>query len=309
MAKQTKTPKPAAKGRTSSRKVGQTTKPKQIKSAASKPQARARTAADRAIEGAAPPWNRGTFDALARPSWARFEAFQSEDGTEAEIDVYDVIGSYELNAARFRQQLKGIRANRITLNINSPGGSVFDAFAMYEDLRAHPAHIHVRVRGIAASAASLLAMAGDSVEIAENGFLMIHNAWVLSMGDKREMANAAKVLGQIDKRLAVTYAEAAARDGRDVEEPADAAGFAALMDDETWFDSADALAAGLVDSVGSAEPANAFAGLDVSHFAKCPGVVSRQSRAKPTAEAKAPAKGTDAAVAEAMRRLIATLKG
>ena len=296
------------------RAVGQTTAPKRVKSAPApkagklKPQARMRSAVDRAIDDASGPLARRSVEALARPSWARFEAFQNESGTVAEIDLYDVIGTWELNARTFRAQLAAIKADRITVNINSPGGSVFDGFAMYQDLKDHPAQVHVRVRGIAASIASLIAMAGDTIEIADNGFLMIHNAWAGVLGDKREMASAAKLLGQIDKRLAATYSAASA--SRDAEDTTDAAGFAALMDAETWLDSEQAVALGLADSVGETAANAMLTGLDVSHFAKAPAVLKASSttREKPKASKPAAPQAPDLApLSAALARCIETL--
>jgi ATP-dependent Clp protease protease subunit len=270
------------------RVVGQTTATKRVKAAAaaaSKPQARIDMLDRRIAEAADPAAERRPFEALKRPSWARFEAFATDDGAEAELDVYDVIGTWELNADTFRRALGQIKANRITVNINSPGGNVLDAFAMYQDLKDHPAHVHIRVRGVAASAASLLAMAGDSIEIAENAFVMIHNSWNYVLGDRREMAKAGAMLTKIDKRLAATYAGAAER--RDVD--TDAAAFAELMDAETWFDAEQAVDAGLADSVGPEAPKAEFSGLDVSRFAKTPDVVKRASKARAPALVQAQA--------------------
>lgn len=222
---------------------------------------------------------------LRRPANAVFEAFARDDNSEAIIDIYDVIGSWELNAASFRRLLNSISAPRITVRINSPGGLVFDGFAMYEDLRAHGAHITTHVTGIAASAASIVALAGDEIVIAENGFLMIHNAWVVAMGDKGEMSKAARLLTQIDKRLAKTYA------GRMGITEAKAAEY---MDAETWFDSEQAVKVGLADTIAAPVKPEALSGHDLSHFAKAPGALKATPKA-PTAPTPAPVE-TPAAV-------------
>lgn len=209
------------------------------------------------------------FDAIKRPAGARFEAFLAEDGSEAVIDIYDVIGSWETNARTFRNTLKSIDAEQITVRINSPGGSVFDAFAMYNDLRAHPARIRVEIVGVAASAASVVAMAGDTIAIAENGFLMIHNSWTIAIGNAREMSKTAGVLAKLDKQIGATYARRGGLDAADVAE---------MMDAETWLDSQDAIDMNLADEIIESVDASALAH-DFSKCAKAPGVLVKASRA------------------------------
>lgn len=239
-----------------------------------------------------------------RPEWAEFAAFQAEDNSTAELHVYDVIGTWDLNAATFRDALNSITAPQLTVKINSPGGSVFDGFAMFEDLRQHKARVRVEVTGLAASAASLLAMAGDEIAIAENGFMMIHEAWSVAIGSKRDMAKTNRLLGQIDKRLAKTYA---VRTGADLDAVAD------MMDDETWFDSEDAVEAGFADSIIDAVDPKALAH-DFYGFIKTPDAIKAASRqtAKTTATPEAPALGEQENYAElfdAVRRLENALKG
>jgi ATP-dependent Clp protease, protease subunit len=231
-----------------------------------------------------------------RPEWACFEAFQSDDGETAELHLYDVIGTYELNAATFRDALNYITAKNITVKINSPGGSVFDGFAMYSDLKAHPANIRVEVTGLAASAASLVAMAGDEIVMADNGFMMIHNASVFVAGDRREMARANRVLAQIDKRLAKTYAT---RSGRKE------AAFADMMDEETWFDSEDAVKAGLADSIGESVDAKNLAH-DFNGFIKAPDAIKRAARRNATSK-QAPAKADETST-DGMADLVAAMR-
>ena len=245
---------------------------------------------------------RSEFDAIKRPADARFEAFVAEDNSDAVIDIYDVIGSYETNARTFRNTLKAITAPQITVRINSPGGSVFDAFSMYNDLRAHPAGIRVEVVGVAASAASVLAMAGDRIAIAENGFLMIHNSWSFAVGNANEIRKLADVLGKLDKQIGATYAR---RSGI-------ASGkIATMMDAETWLDSSDAVDMNLVDEVIESVDAQALAH-DFSKCSKAPRVLLTASRAATPAKPKQPAKQAPAvedwsAVNASIHRLIGAL--
>src|SRR6185369_10879333 len=110
----------------------------------------------------------------------------------AEIYLYGVIGGdwfgEGVTAKQFADDLKKLgNVKTIDLRINSEGGSVFDGKAMYSLLNEHPAKVVTHIDGLAASAASFLAMAGDEIEIAEGAFVMIHNAYTIAMGDAREL--------------------------------------------------------------------------------------------------------------------------
>ena len=178
-------------------------------------------------------------------------------GDVTEIELYDEIGFWGVDAKQLRSQLRS--AGDVKLMINSPGGDVFDGIAMYNDLVNHQGRVEVEVTGIAASAASLIAMAGDRVTIAENAFFMIHNAWTLAMGDRHALGEMAGVLSQVDAALAGTYA---ARTGMDIGEIAE------MLDAETWLSGADAVEAGFADEVSAlASPSAKF---DMSGFRNAP---------------------------------------
>lgn len=215
---------------------------------------------------------------------ARFECLaRGADATE--INLYDEIGGwFGVNAKQFRETLDGISTPNIILNINSPGGDVFDGIAIYNDLLAHKANVVVRVTGLAASAASIIAMAGDRVEIAENAFLMIHNAWSFAVGDARVMSARANLLKKIDAGLAETYA---ARTGGDVED------IKHQMDEETWLTAAEAIEQGFADSTfdtDESEEADAKAAFDLSPFKNVPRALTprrvAKSKVKPEPERK-----------------------
>ena len=131
-------------------------------------------------------------------------------------------------------------AEEITVRINSPGGDVFDGFAIYNLLAQHPAKIHVKVDGWAASAASVIAMAGDTREVAANALMMIHNPWTLSVGDSAGMRKTADLLDQIKDSIITTYKAHSSLDEAEI---------AALMDAETWFDAQGAMDAGLATAI------------------------------------------------------------
>lgn len=170
------------------------------------------------------------------------------DDDTAEILLYDAIVDSELEAEwwggvapePFVRALRGITATTIHLRINSPGGSVFGARAMEQALREHSARVVVHIDGLAASAASFLAMAGDEVVMSKGAMMMIHNSWTFAMGNADELRKTADLLSKIDGTLAQTYAD---RSGQDVKTLAD------WMAAETWFTADEAVASKLADAV------------------------------------------------------------
>jgi len=169
---------------------------------------------------------------FARASGAAFDTHTS--GSATVIEFYDEVGAYGISAKAFAEQLKAVRGD-IVLRINSPGGDVFEGTAIANLLAAHPGNVRVEIVGIAASIASIIAMSGDEIAIAENAYLMIHNSWSLTVGNRHDHADTEELLTQIDQTLAATYA---ARTGLS---PAACAG---MMDDETWLVGGDAKAKG-----------------------------------------------------------------
>lgn len=162
----------------------------------------------------------------------------------AEIIIYEDIGEGwlgGLSAKRFADEVKKIgNVKDIAVRINSYGGSVFDGLAMYNTLRNHGARITVQIDGIAASIASIIAMAGDEITIAENGFMMIHDPWVVAAGNAADLREQADLLDKVRGNLLDTYMKKATV-------PADQ--ISQMMADETWLTADEAVAAGLVDSI------------------------------------------------------------
>lgn len=186
-------------------------------------------------------------DADAIERWnAGVQASQTADNT---ITVLDVIGEDYWSGAgvtskRVAAALRAIGNNEIFVDINSPGGDFFEGVAIYNLLRAHPAKVTVRILGMAASAASVIAMAGDEVLIGKAGFLMVHNAWVVAIGNRHDLADAAKTMEPFDDAMATLYSEKA-----NVKK----AKAAEWMDAETWFNGEQAIAAGLADEYLAAD--------------------------------------------------------
>lgn len=161
-------------------------------------------------------------------------------GDEAVVRIYDEIWWLGVNAQDFAAELDGITAPKMRVEINSPGGDVWDGIAIYNALRNHPATVTTRVDGMAASIASVIAQAGDHRVMVSGSQMMIHNAWGMTVGDKSDHEDMAKVLDVQDEVIAGIYAS---RAGRTPEE------FRALMDAETWMTADSAVEQGLADEV------------------------------------------------------------
>ena len=180
--------------------------------------------------------------------------------TGAEVVIYDEIGAYGVSAKGFLAELGALPdATPLALRINSPGGSVFDAVAIYNAIKRHFGTVTVWIDGIAASAASYIAMAGDEVVMPENAFLMIHDPSGLVMGTAADMRDMA---GTLDKIAASMMRGYAARSGKPEDE------IAALMSAETWLTAAEALDAGLATRL--AEPVRIAANFDIGRFRNAP---------------------------------------
>ena len=162
---------------------------------------------------------------------------------DAEISIYDEIGAWGVTAKDFIGELRNVKAQSITLLINSPGGSLFDALAIYNALRQHEASVTVKAMGVAASAASLIAMAGDKIIMPENTFMMIHNPINFAYGNAEDMREMADFLDKIGASLVATYV---ARTGLPEDE------VKALLDAETWLNAEEAVEKGFADEMEAA---------------------------------------------------------
>lgn len=173
------------------------------------------------------------------------KAATTDDNT---ISVFDVIGQdywgEGITVKRIAGALRAMNGADVTVNINSPGGDMFEGLAIYNLLREYEGHVTVKVLGIAASAASIIAMAGDDIQIGRGAFLMIHNCWLYAMGNRHDFAELAQSLEPFDTAMADIYA---ARSGLDI------AAVQKLMDAESYIGGSDAVAKGLADSLLSAD--------------------------------------------------------
>jgi ATP-dependent Clp protease, protease subunit len=180
--------------------------------------------------------------------------FEIKNKTEESVDLYlyDVIGDDWVgsDAATVVKQISAITSNQINLRINSPGGSVFDGFAIFNALHNHKATVTTYIDGLAASIASIIALAGDKVVMAENAMVMIHNPWTFSMGESKDLRKDADILDQLKESLITAYVNKTEQSREDI---------AAAMDNETWYSSEDAKKIGLVDEVKTGMKAAACA--------------------------------------------------
>jgi len=176
---------------------------------------------------------------------------------QAEILLYDEIGGYGITAQDFIAELKDIKSEDINVRINSVGGEVYQGFAIYQALKNHPANINVTVDSLAASIASVIAMAGDKVIMARNAEMMIHDGQVAIQGDAARLSEVVDTLNRVSDNIASVYAE---RSGGNPEDWRNA------MKKETWYSAEEAIAAGLADEIATASPRTARNVADLSIF-------------------------------------------
>jgi len=151
-------------------------------------------------------------------------------------------GWFGMTAVDFIEELKAVESAKIDLHLNSPGGEVFDAVAIYNSLVQHDAEVTVYVDGLAASAASFIAQSGDTVIMQKASTMMIHDASGMAWGNAKDMADTANILNKISDNIASIYAE---RTGGTTEE------WRAFMQEEIWYTAKEAVDAGLADKVST----------------------------------------------------------
>ncbi|PPG29652.1 head maturation protease, ClpP-related [Pseudoclavibacter sp. RFBB5] len=198
-------------------------------------------------------------------SWFRIQAKaeQDEDApSSADVYIYEEIGERwyggGVGAKTFASQIDELDVDTIHLYLNSPGGAAWDGITIMNSLRRHKARIEVTVDGLAASAASVIAMAGDHITMNRGSQLMIHDAWGFAQGDAQTMAGTADLLSKLSDSIADTYA---ARAGQERTHWRD------LMKAETWYTAEEAVTAGLADEWADAPAAQAAFDLSKLGFA------------------------------------------
>ncbi|AFJ98848.1 head maturation protease, ClpP-related [Cronobacter sakazakii] len=171
----------------------------------------------------------------------------ARDGDNS-ISIFDVIGAdywgEGVTASRIAGALRSLNGADVTVNINSPGGDMFEGLAIYNLLREYDGKVTVKVLGLAASAASIIAMAGDEVQIGRGAFLMIHNCWVYAMGNRHDLAQIAADMAPFDKAMSDIYQARSGLDAETVDR---------MMDGETYIGGSEAVEKGFADSLLSAD--------------------------------------------------------
>lgn len=159
---------------------------------------------------------------------------------EAEVYLYDVISDdYGVSAIAFNKELSALKGKKVNLHINSPGGDVFAGRAMATAIIAH-GDVTAYIDGIAASAATYVALSAKEVHISDGAMFMIHNAWAFSIGNKDDMRKTADLLDKIDSTIINDYKKKTNLAAEDI---------VAMMNAETWMTAQEALDKGFVDSI------------------------------------------------------------
>jgi ATP-dependent protease ClpP protease subunit len=205
----------------------------------------------------------------------------AESASVAELLIYDVIGSDFWGDGVDAKGVVNFLAEQddaaeIHVRINSPGGAAFEATAIYNALARDPRRVVVYIDGLAASAASLVAMAGDQIRMAKNALMMIHGATGITIGTASDHESMVEVLHKVDGTMAKTYADRSGLGQPDVE---------SLMEAETWMDAAEAEAHGFADIVDEAKHLEASWGRRgqqvVASFRKAPQHLSPAPQQRP----------------------------
>lgn len=181
--------------------------------------------------------------ALAR--WSPAIQAAAGDSPDNVVSILDVIGEDwwtgdGVTAKRVAGALRAIGDRDVTVNLNSPGGDMFEGVAIYNQLREHRGRVTINILGLAASAASVIAMAGDEIRIGRPSFLMIHNCWCLAAGNRHDFAELSEQMAPFDAAMADVYQ---ARTGVELKR------IQTLMDKESWIGGSAAVSEGWADAL------------------------------------------------------------
>lgn len=186
----------------------------------------------------------------------------------AEIFLYDEIGGGffgGISAKQFADDLKDLgKIDTINVRVNSPGGDVFEGLAIFNQLKRHPANVIIDIDSVAASIASVIVMAGDTINMAKNAMIMIHDPFAISAGTADDFRKQAELMDTVKGTLVATYAD---RTGMDADELSD------LMTSETWMTAQEAKANGFIDTI--TEDLQMAARFDMSRFKNAPKNIAR----------------------------------
>lgn len=184
----------------------------------------------------------GTFEPASTEDKMKMKWYEIVAKSDvSEVWIYDEIGFWGVTAKEFIVELNALKSKKIDMHINSPGGDVFDGAAIYNAVKRHPAEVTAYIDGIAASIASVIALAGKKVHMAKNAIYMMHNPSGLVMGTAEDMRKTADILEKVRDTMVLAYTDKSRKTAEDIK---------ALLDAETWYNAEEAMEAGFVDSLG-----------------------------------------------------------
>jgi len=219
----------------------------------------------RNAEATARYWNKP----IDKADWYKIEAL-SDDNTE--LMIYDVIGWPFNDAGEIIRALAGINSKTVTVRINSPGGDVFDAMAIFNALQSHKSKIITRIESLAASAASFIALAGKEVQAYQNAMFMIHDPWVLAAGNQYDLREIADILEKISGNMVDIYSQNSNIGKKEIRD---------MLKAETWFTAKEAKEKGFVDTIIDGKAVKAQ--FDLSMFAHVPDGFTAEDHDEPIA--------------------------
>ncbi|MDR1658885.1 MAG: Clp protease ClpP [Desulfovibrio sp.] len=196
----------------------------------------------------------------------------SKGKSEADVYIYDVIGDHwgtGVLAKDFVKEVSNLKVDTLNVHINSPGGNAFDGIAIYNTLIQYKGNVVVFIEGLAASAASLVAMAGNEINMAENAFIMIHEVWSFVCGNANDLRKEADRLDMLSEKYAEVYTKRS--NGKK-----SASEFFDMMKEETWMDAVEATNAGIVDNITDSIKAAAKFDLSRYNYKNIPNPVKEQ---------------------------------
>lgn len=187
---------------------------------------------------------RDRFAVAAARTASTFNVETDDTTRAATVHLYGIVGGYwgGIDADELVPAIRALDVDTLQVYINSPGGDVYDGIAIRNALRQHKARIVVNIDGLAASAASFIACAGDEVVMGENAEIMIHDAWSYAVGNAEDMRAKGDDLDRVSDNIAAMYAAKAG---------GDQTAWRDLMKAETWYSASEAVAAGLADRLDS----------------------------------------------------------
>lgn len=204
-----------------------------------------------------------------KKTWFRARALKARAGvTRGEVQIFSEIGMWGVTAMDFSDALRGLgKVDELSVRISSDGGDVSAGFAIFNMLARHPAYKVVTVEGLAASMASVIAMAGDSIVMPSNSMMMIHNPWGGVVGESDQIQSFADALQKMQDQIVAAYVNRTGMSAADVQ---------ALMDKETWLNAEESVELGFADTVEA--PLAIAAKFDTHRFTRVPASFGAQHK-------------------------------